>query len=189
MAGRGRAALLRALLQKASEEQQAAEDATQSRSSMSSPYFPPTPVPTPPGLVNTATYYPSQPAQTAGKWSEMPMGPGQAPVFTGYGPPAGAMVVGRGGGGRARGPGGEQGGGGAYPVLAPIPAPFAAASSSSSSQPSPPGLGGPVGGATGLVSNYCTLIRTLPPDHLLLDSAPNLGPLISRWEMYKFENC
>ncbi len=22
----------------------------------------------------------------------------------------------------------------------------------------------------------------IPPDHLLLDSAPNLGPLISRWE-------
>jgi hypothetical protein len=29
----------------------------------------------------------------------------------------------------------------------------------------------------------------LPPDHLLLDSAPNLGPLISRWEINKFENC
>ncbi len=28
----------------------------------------------------------------------------------------------------------------------------------------------------------------LPPDHLLLDSASNLGPLKSRWEM-KFENC
>jgi hypothetical protein len=27
------------------------------------------------------------------------------------------------------------------------------------------------------------------PDHLLLDSAPNLGPLISRWEINKFENC
>ncbi len=26
------------------------------------------------------------------------------------------------------------------------------------------------------------------PDHLLLDSAPNLGPLISRWEINKFEN-
>ncbi len=25
--------------------------------------------------------------------------------------------------------------------------------------------------------------------HLLLDSAPNLGPLISRWEINKFENC
>ncbi len=27
------------------------------------------------------------------------------------------------------------------------------------------------------------------PDHLLLDSAPNLGPLISRWVINKFENC
>ncbi len=27
------------------------------------------------------------------------------------------------------------------------------------------------------------------PDHLLLDSAPNLGPLISRWQINKFENC
>ncbi len=27
------------------------------------------------------------------------------------------------------------------------------------------------------------------PDHLLLDSAPNLGPLISHWEINKFENC
>jgi hypothetical protein len=29
----------------------------------------------------------------------------------------------------------------------------------------------------------------IAPDHLLLDSAPNLGPLISRWETKKFENC
>ncbi len=29
----------------------------------------------------------------------------------------------------------------------------------------------------------------LPPGHALLDSAPNLGPLISRWEINKFENC
>jgi hypothetical protein len=28
----------------------------------------------------------------------------------------------------------------------------------------------------------------IPPDHLLLDSAPNLGPLISRWKMKKYEN-
>jgi hypothetical protein len=27
------------------------------------------------------------------------------------------------------------------------------------------------------------------PDHLLLDSAPNFGPLISRWEINKLENC
>ncbi len=31
--------------------------------------------------------------------------------------------------------------------------------------------------------------RRLPPDHLLLDSAPNIGPLISCWEINKFENC
>ncbi len=29
----------------------------------------------------------------------------------------------------------------------------------------------------------------IPPDHLLLDSAPNLGPPISRWEINKFESC
>ncbi len=29
----------------------------------------------------------------------------------------------------------------------------------------------------------------LPPDHLLLDSAPNLGPLISCWEINEFKNC
>jgi hypothetical protein len=33
-------------------------------------------------------------------------------------------------------------------------------------------------------STYC-----IPPDHLSLDSAPNLGPLISRWEINKFKNC
>ncbi len=27
------------------------------------------------------------------------------------------------------------------------------------------------------------------PDHLLLVSAPNLGPIISRWEINEFENC
>jgi hypothetical protein len=34
-------------------------------------------------------------------------------------------------------------------------------------------------------------LRTLflPPNHLLLDSAPNPGPLISRWEINKFESC
>ncbi len=35
-------------------------------------------------------------------------------------------------------------------------------------------------------SQHCRLV---PPDNLLLDSAPNLGPLISRWEFNKFENC
>ncbi len=29
----------------------------------------------------------------------------------------------------------------------------------------------------------------VPPDHLLLDSAPNLGPSMSRWKIYKFEYC
>jgi hypothetical protein len=33
------------------------------------------------------------------------------------------------------------------------------------------------------------VVSTVTPDHLLLDSAPNLGPLISRWEINKFENC
>ncbi len=32
-------------------------------------------------------------------------------------------------------------------------------------------------------------IESLPLDHLFLDSAPNLGPLISRWEINEFENC
>jgi hypothetical protein len=29
----------------------------------------------------------------------------------------------------------------------------------------------------------------LPPDHLLLDRSPNIGPLKSRWELGKFKNC
>ncbi len=34
------------------------------------------------------------------------------------------------------------------------------------------------------------LLRGFPsPDHLLLDSTPNLGPLISCWEINSFENC
>ncbi len=33
------------------------------------------------------------------------------------------------------------------------------------------------------------LFTLLPPDHLLLNSAHNLGPLISRREINKFENC
>ncbi len=32
-------------------------------------------------------------------------------------------------------------------------------------------------------------VSLLPRDHLLLDSAPNLGPLISRWEINDFETC
>jgi hypothetical protein len=29
----------------------------------------------------------------------------------------------------------------------------------------------------------------IPHDHLLLDRSPNIGPLISRWELVKFKNC
>jgi hypothetical protein len=29
----------------------------------------------------------------------------------------------------------------------------------------------------------------VPPDHLLLDRSPNIGPLISRLEVVKFKNC
>jgi hypothetical protein len=32
-------------------------------------------------------------------------------------------------------------------------------------------------------------IKVGTPNHLVLDSAPNLGPLISRWGINKFENC
>jgi hypothetical protein len=28
----------------------------------------------------------------------------------------------------------------------------------------------------------------VPPDHLLLDRTPNIGPIISRWELDKFKN-
>ncbi len=42
---------------------------------------------------------------------------------------------------------------------------------------------------TFLASNEEILVSMdLPPDYLLLDSAPNLGPLIYRWEINKFEN-
>ncbi len=34
----------------------------------------------------------------------------------------------------------------------------------------------------------CNLISILAPDHLSLDRAPNLGPLISCWEINKFKN-
>jgi hypothetical protein len=36
---------------------------------------------------------------------------------------------------------------------------------------------------------YAATKHGLPSDHLLLDRSPNLGPLISRWELEKFENC
>jgi hypothetical protein len=41
------------------------------------------------------------------------------------------------------------------------------------------------------IEPYCwsKAITIVPPDHLLLDSAPNIGPLISRWELDKFKNC
>jgi hypothetical protein len=29
----------------------------------------------------------------------------------------------------------------------------------------------------------------IPCDHLLLDMSPNIGPLISCWELEKFKNC
>ncbi len=43
------------------------------------------------------------------------------------------------------------------------------------------------------ISSHDTLTQTRitlrnTPDHLSLDSAPNLGPLISRWELNKFES-
>jgi hypothetical protein len=34
-----------------------------------------------------------------------------------------------------------------------------------------------------------SISMSLPPDHLLLDTAPNLGPLISRWKLHKLKNC
>ncbi len=46
-------------------------------------------------------------------------------------------------------------------------------------------------------SKNCNLHKTkrlpktkiLPPDPLLLDRSPNIGPLISRWELDKFKTC
>ncbi len=38
-----------------------------------------------------------------------------------------------------------------------------------------------------ILSKFCS--KKYPLDHQILDSAPNLGPLISRWEINKFENC
>jgi hypothetical protein len=42
--------------------------------------------------------------------------------------------------------------------------------------------------ASGELRETLLLYERVPPDHLLLDSAPNLGPLIFRWEIDKFEN-
>jgi hypothetical protein len=39
------------------------------------------------------------------------------------------------------------------------------------------------------VQSHVSKTKNLAPDHLLLDSIPNLGPLISRWEINKFEVC
>ncbi len=36
---------------------------------------------------------------------------------------------------------------------------------------------------------YESWLIHLPPGHLLLDSVPNTGPLISCWELDKFRNC
>ncbi len=36
---------------------------------------------------------------------------------------------------------------------------------------------------------FQTKTSQLPPNHLLLDRSPNIGPLISRWELDKFKNC
>jgi hypothetical protein len=43
-------------------------------------------------------------------------------------------------------------------------------------------------------SVYCFFSRDdqkqhIPLDHLLLDKFPNIGPLVSRWELDKFKNC
>ncbi len=42
-----------------------------------------------------------------------------------------------------------------------------------------------------LINRLFTLANILwiPPDHLLLNRSPNIGPLISRWELNKFKNC
>ncbi len=37
--------------------------------------------------------------------------------------------------------------------------------------------------------SYINYLRLLPPNHLLLDRSPNIGPLISSWELDKFKNC
>ncbi len=37
-------------------------------------------------------------------------------------------------------------------------------------------------------TNLSALLVALPPDHLLLDRSPNVGPLISRWKIDKFKN-
>ncbi len=34
-----------------------------------------------------------------------------------------------------------------------------------------------------------TEFANITPDHLLLDRSPNIGPLISHWELDEFKNC
>ncbi len=41
----------------------------------------------------------------------------------------------------------------------------------------------------GSVSSVDNIIATLTPDHLLMDTSPNTGLLISRWELDQFKNC
>jgi hypothetical protein len=38
-------------------------------------------------------------------------------------------------------------------------------------------------------AGHITALETLPHDHLLLDSSPNTGPLISPWELDQFKIC
>ncbi len=37
--------------------------------------------------------------------------------------------------------------------------------------------------------NFLGIFYNSPPDHLLLDRSPNIGPLISSWELDKFKSC
>jgi hypothetical protein len=39
-----------------------------------------------------------------------------------------------------------------------------------------------------IIINHNNYQILYPPDHLLLDSVPKIGPLISRWELDKFKN-
>jgi hypothetical protein len=40
-----------------------------------------------------------------------------------------------------------------------------------------------------ILLHYLVYFCNIPPDHLLLDRSPNIGPLISRWELDNFKNC
>ncbi len=39
------------------------------------------------------------------------------------------------------------------------------------------------------VHEYGTLEITGIPDHIILDRSPNIGTLVSLWELDKFKNC